>query len=81
MVGTLVEANINLENKGGQWLLCILEEAKVAQEKMQKFSTRSYFKSLHMSENDIKAAYQNIDRELKMSGYTAGLRQFILDHI
>lgn len=48
-ISILVEAGVNLENKGGQWLLLMLEEKSLKPEK--KIKPIDFYRNLNPNEN------------------------------
>ena len=77
MLSKLVEYGINLDSKGADWLLCILEEAAYCRDRAEKFSVRRYLLGLNCTEIEIKAAYASISKALKDARYNGTMTQFI----
>ena len=71
------EKGIDINSRGGEWILLVLEEAKYARDLCKKFSVRSYLLSLKMTEPEIKAAYAAISMALLKADYRLGIKKFI----
>lgn len=78
MLSILVETGVDLESKGAQWLLLVLEEAELAAREERKFTVAGYLRWLGVEYGpEYRAVDLAMKRVLFKAGYTKSVGTFI----